>query len=247
MLQQASRRIGQAALMAILIAVSAWVLADEKSSVAPQRKNSNPARTSGVIVKVEPVEQGDQASKRIWRVTVNTDVVWRDFVRDQAVDPSKAARTGTERAAAKGKKSVAAEGHPRAEAMSATVNLNPKTEITDAIARPPMSSARARRRRKMLLALRTRSTPAATPRRDRRRTARTHAGRLSRHAFSSRRNSSRGSGSMLNTRVIKFAGSWSSGPWAAPTPRPRKKTNPQPGKRTLRTDQGHCRGDAAAV
>ena len=131
MLQQASRRIGQAALMAILIAVSAWVLADEKSSVAPQRKNSNPARTSGVIVKVEPVEQSDQASKRIWRVTVNTDVVWRDFVRDQAVDPSKAARTGTERAAAKGKKSVAAEGHPRAEAMSATVNLNPKTEITE--------------------------------------------------------------------------------------------------------------------
>jgi hypothetical protein len=63
-------------------------------------------------------------------VTVNTDVVWRDFVRDQAVDPSKAARTRTARAAAKGKKSVATEGHPRGEAMLVTVNLDSQTEIT---------------------------------------------------------------------------------------------------------------------
>ena len=51
-------------------------------------------------------------------MTVNTDVVWRDFVRDQAVDPSKAARTGIAKAAAKGKNSVATKGHPTSRAAA---------------------------------------------------------------------------------------------------------------------------------
>ena len=131
MLQHMSRSVSQAGLIVILIAVSALVFADDRPG-SQQRKATNTGKTSGVIVKIEPVEQGDQARKRDWRVTItiNTDVVWRDFVRDQAIDPAKAARTGTAKAAAKGKKSVAAEGHPRDEEMLATVNLDPQTEIT---------------------------------------------------------------------------------------------------------------------
>ncbi len=129
MLQQMSRSVSQAGLIVILIGVSALVLADDRPG-NQQRKATNTGKTSGVIVKIEPVEQGDQARKRDWRVTINTDVVWRDFVRDQAMDPAKAARTGTAKAAAKGQKSVAAEGHPRDEEMLATVNLDPRTEIT---------------------------------------------------------------------------------------------------------------------
>ena len=94
MLQHVSRSTGRAALVGTMIAASALVLADDKPSSTQERKDSNPGKTSGVILRVEPV---DQAGKRTWRVTVNTDVVWRDFVRDQAVDPSKAARTGTAR------------------------------------------------------------------------------------------------------------------------------------------------------
>ena len=130
MLQHMSRSTGRAALVGTMIAASALVLADDKPSTTQDRKDSIPEKTSGVIVRVDPVEHGDQADKRSWRVTVNTDVVWRDFVRDQAVDPSKAARTGTATAAAKGKKSVATEGHPRGVGMLATVSINPQTEIT---------------------------------------------------------------------------------------------------------------------
>ena len=130
MLQHVSRSTGRAALVGTLIAASALVMADDKPSSTQERKDSNPGKTSGVILRVEPIEHGDQARKRSWRVTVNSDVVWRDFVRDQAVAPSRAARTGTATAAAKGKKSVATEGHPRNQGMLVTVNLDPQTEIT---------------------------------------------------------------------------------------------------------------------
>jgi hypothetical protein len=130
MLLHVSRSPGLAALVGTLIATSGLVLADDKPSSTQEGKDSNQGKTSGMILKVEPVGPGDQARKRSWRVTINTDVVWRDFVRDQAVDPAKAARTGTAKAAAKGKKSVATEGHPRGQQMLVTVNLDPETEIT---------------------------------------------------------------------------------------------------------------------
>ena len=83
MLQHVSRSTGRAALVGTLIAASALVMADDKPSSTQERKDSNPGKTSGVILRVEPIEHGDQARKRSWRVTVNSDVVWRDFVRDQ--------------------------------------------------------------------------------------------------------------------------------------------------------------------
>lgn len=73
MLQHVSRNTGRAALVVTLIAASTLVLADDKPSTTQERKDSNPGKTSGVILRVEPVEHGDQARKRSWRVTVNTE------------------------------------------------------------------------------------------------------------------------------------------------------------------------------
>ncbi len=198
MLQQATRRTGRAALVATLIAGSAWVLADDTPS-STQRKGSTPGKTAGVIVKVEPLEPGDQANHRSWKVTVNTDVVWRDFVRDQAVDPSKAARTGTGKAAAKGKKSVASEGHPRGSGMLATVDLDSKTEITiryrsstDEIsegAERPEGASRAENATDSSSKSTTARRPAGPG----------HARRLSRRESSSRPSSSQDSGSISST------------------------------------------------
>lgn len=73
MLQHVSRNTGRAALVGTLIAASTLVLADDKPSTTQERKDPNPGKTSGVILRVEPVEHGDQARKRSWRVTVNTE------------------------------------------------------------------------------------------------------------------------------------------------------------------------------
>jgi hypothetical protein len=142
MLQQGSRG-AYCALVGIMVAVCGLAIADDKQSGTRGRKESGPGKASGVITKVEPIggdldsttrQEGarnkGKARKHAWRMTVNTDVVWRDFVRDQATDPAKAARTGTAKAAAKGRESVATEGHPKDNQVLVTVGLDPQTEIT---------------------------------------------------------------------------------------------------------------------
>jgi len=105
-------------------------MADDKQTAKGGRKAAETDRASGVIARIEPAERGDKNTKRAWKVTLNTDVVWRDFVRDQATDPAKAARTGTRKAAEKGKESVATEGHPKDDQLMITALLEPETEIT---------------------------------------------------------------------------------------------------------------------
>jgi len=129
MLQQTIRGARRAAVAVALLACGLAV-ADDKQSTKGGRKAADTDRASGVIAKIEPVERGDKDTKRSWKVTLNTDVVWRDFVRDQAVDPAKAARTGPRKAAEKGKESVATEGHPKDDQLMVTVLLDPETEIT---------------------------------------------------------------------------------------------------------------------
>ncbi len=102
---------------------------DARPAGAQERKPVRNEKTSGVIVKIERSQQGEPAQRGSWRLTINTDVVWRDFVRDQAVAASQAARTGTAKAASKGKKSVATEGHPRDGELMVTLEVDPKTEI----------------------------------------------------------------------------------------------------------------------
>jgi len=95
----------------------------------PPPKSAEQEKTSGVILKVEPIGESEK-SPRGWKLTVNTDVVWRDFVRDQAAEPKKVARTGTAKAAKKGVESVASEGHPKDNELLFTVEIDPRTEIT---------------------------------------------------------------------------------------------------------------------
>ena len=83
-----------------------------------------------MITKFKGDQSGDASAKASWKLSVNTDVVWRDFVRDQATEPAKAARTGTDKAAAKGRESVATEGHPQDGQMVVTVDIDPQTEVT---------------------------------------------------------------------------------------------------------------------
>jgi hypothetical protein len=130
MLHQTSRGVSRAAVVGTLLMACGLVVADDKQQAKGGRKPSDAERASGVIARIEPTERGDKDTKRSWIVTINTDVVWRDFVRDQATDPARAARTGTGKAARKGREAVATEGHPKGEQMMVTVLLDPETEIT---------------------------------------------------------------------------------------------------------------------
>jgi hypothetical protein len=130
MLQQTIRGIRRAAVLGALLMACGLAMADDKQSTKDSRKATESDRASGVIAKIEPAERGDKDTKRAWKLTLNTDVVWRDFVRDQATDPAKAARTGIRKAAEKGKESVATEGHPKDDQLMVTVLLDPETEIT---------------------------------------------------------------------------------------------------------------------
>jgi hypothetical protein len=98
----------------------------------------------GVIVKVDAVARekkdadasdDDEAKKgrrrnRPVRVSINTAAVWRDWVRDQAIAPQKAAvppDTGAE--AAQGANSVATKGQPKSAPNLVTVEVGPQTRI----------------------------------------------------------------------------------------------------------------------
>jgi hypothetical protein len=124
------RTKGRAVVAGMMVAMCGLALADEKQATRQRSERASAEKTSGVIAKVKGIESGDSGAGQSWKLTVNTDVVWRDFVRDQATEPAKAARTGTDKAAAKGRESVATEGHPQDAQMMVTVNLDPQTEIT---------------------------------------------------------------------------------------------------------------------
>jgi hypothetical protein len=125
-----TRTKSRAVAAGMLLAICGLALADEKQASSQRSERARAEKTSGVIAKVMSVESGDSGARESWKLSINTDVVWRDFVRDQATDPAKAARTGTDKAAAKGRESVATEGHPQDGEMVVTVNLDLQTEIT---------------------------------------------------------------------------------------------------------------------
>ncbi|WP_165219672.1 hypothetical protein [Aquisphaera insulae] len=97
---------------------------------SPRAPASGRGMVSGVILRAEPVGETPPSRGGAWRLTVNTDVVWRDFVRDQATGTQKAARTGVAKAAEKGKASVAAEGHPQSKPLVTAFEVDRQTEIT---------------------------------------------------------------------------------------------------------------------
>jgi hypothetical protein len=130
MLQPTSRGVRRVVVVGSLLMACGLVMADDKQPSKGGRKASDADRASGVIARIEPTERGDKDTQRSWKLTLNIDVVWRDFVRDQATDPARAARTGTGKAARKGRESIATEGHPKGEQMMVTVLVDPEAEIT---------------------------------------------------------------------------------------------------------------------
>ncbi len=116
-------------LMLVAAACSIGGLAQGQTTKKSPPGDAGQEKTSGVILKVEPIGS-DENAPRAWKLTVNTDVVWRDFVRDQASEPKKVARTGTAKAAKKGEESVATEGHPKDQELLFTVEISPRTEMT---------------------------------------------------------------------------------------------------------------------
>ena len=125
-----TRTKGRAVVAGMMLAICGLALADEKQAGSQRSERARAEKTSGVIARVKDARSGDSGAGQSWKLSINTDVVWRDFVRDQATDPAKAARTGTDKAAAKGQESVATEGHPQGGQMMLIVNLDPQTEIT---------------------------------------------------------------------------------------------------------------------
>jgi hypothetical protein len=117
------------AALVVVLTSCGLTLGDDTQSNTQGRRKSTAEKASGVITKIEPAGEGKDA-RRAWRLTVNTDVVWRDFERDQAVSPKKAAETGIAKAAAKGSDSVATKGHPQDKEFLVTVEIDPQTEIT---------------------------------------------------------------------------------------------------------------------
>jgi len=122
-----------------LLWVCSPATADDEPPVAPTKQLPSQTeikaaeKISGLILKVEKfkdasAKEGDDDAQRL-TITVGTDVVWRDFVRDQAVAPKKAAKESTTRAALKGRKSVAAEGQPIDPDLVATAEIDARTKL----------------------------------------------------------------------------------------------------------------------
>ena len=122
------------AVVALLWSCGLATADDKPTAVAPKQSKAKASeKISGLIMKVETFKdataKGGESDAQLVTVTVGTDVVWRDFVRDQAVAPEKAAQESTTRAASKGRKSVAGEGQPVDPALVATAELDARTKL----------------------------------------------------------------------------------------------------------------------
>jgi len=110
---------------------SGLVLAQDAKSTArlETRKASDPAqKTGGVVTKVEPLGKSDDSARksRGVRLTIKTDAVWRDWVRDQATaKPTES----TEKAAAKGRESIATKGQPSSPDSSVVIDVVDDTKL----------------------------------------------------------------------------------------------------------------------
>jgi hypothetical protein len=145
-----SRRFVVISLALLGLSSAGLAMAQEKSDPKPAPKVRKAAqRVEGVIVKVEPFAilaadpskfeenpAGEKEPTTRYELTINTAVPWEDYVRDEAVNPDKAAVVPENPAnkakpavAPKVKESVAVEGQPSDPATETCVNLTPSTKI----------------------------------------------------------------------------------------------------------------------
>jgi len=101
------------------------------TSVSPEDQ-----RASGVIVKAERVSKGatsrsenaaaGKGQQPTYQLTINPDIPWRDWVRDQAgIDPNASPKE----AAARGASSVATEGEPDQPGSLVVIDVDPNTKV----------------------------------------------------------------------------------------------------------------------
>ena len=113
------------------LAVSALVAGASGLGLAQQEKPSAPPKAEkveGVILKFEKVEKkdGSKAESALYRISINTNAVWRDWARDQAQ-----ARDGgsAKKDAAKGAESIATKGQPADENSLVVLEVAAATKV----------------------------------------------------------------------------------------------------------------------
>jgi hypothetical protein len=118
------RSLAMAALTAtfIIAAGSARGVQDDLAKTSEQAAKKQ--RVEGVVIRVEPIGENKTAARGV-KLTINTAAVWRDYVRDTATTKE----TPPEKAARKGKESVATKGQPVSPGTVATVEVTPDSRL----------------------------------------------------------------------------------------------------------------------
>lgn len=140
-----SRRFVWMSLAALGLSPVGYVLAQDRSAAKPNAKKNEGGelqRVEGVILQAKPfsihaadsaeVDDADPEKGRPalrYRLTINTEIPWSDYVRDEAVNPAKAKKEGKKDPAPKTKESVAIEGQPEAPPNETFVDISPATKI----------------------------------------------------------------------------------------------------------------------
>jgi len=112
--------------LAALVAASGLALAGDDKAKSDKDKDKA-QKTEGVVTKVEDLSKGgDKSAPRRVCLTIKTDAVWRDYVRDQA---NVAPDASNKKAAEKGKEGIANEGQPAGSGTKVVIELCDDTKL----------------------------------------------------------------------------------------------------------------------
>ncbi len=118
--------VGAFSMAAFVVAAGAFGQDDAKKPESEDRVQKG----EGVILRVEPVDDEDakdkdkdekKAARRV-KITVNTNVVWRDWVRDNADLAKKPDAKG-------GENSIATKGQPESAVNDIVAEVGPDTNV----------------------------------------------------------------------------------------------------------------------
>jgi len=113
-----------ALIVAVAVAVAGLARADEPQGKAAKADPAN-QKTEGVIVKVEDVAKDKDAPRHV-RLTIKTDAVWRDYVRDTTnAEPG----ASNKKAAEKGQESIATKGQPEGKGDTVVIDVVADTKL----------------------------------------------------------------------------------------------------------------------